>query len=118
MRPTKNALLVASAAVLLAACSGTATQSSSEPSETPSASAGPGTPSSAPSAAASAAALFSPATSPSGAIHGTVTPSVMPPPIGELHSWTLHIEDASGAPIENATVTVVGDMPAHGHGLG
>jgi hypothetical protein len=42
----------------------------------------------------------------------------MPPPIGELHSWTLHIEDASGAPIENATVTVVGDMPAHGHGLG
>ena len=34
-----------------------------------------------------------------------------------VHQWILHIETADGAPVEGATVTVGGDMPAHGHGM-
>ena len=34
-----------------------------------------------------------------------------------MHTWTLHIEDASGQPVEGAEISVNGDMPQHGHGL-
>ena len=37
--------------------------------------------------------------------------------INRIHSWTLHVEDAAGAPVENAVIAVDGDMPQHGHGL-
>jgi hypothetical protein len=42
---------------------------------------------------------------------------VAPPPVNDLHAWTLHVETAAGEPVENASITVDGDMPAHGHGL-
>ena len=32
-------------------------------------------------------------------------------------SWELTIKDADGKPVNDAKVTVVGDMPQHGHGL-
>lgn len=38
-------------------------------------------------------------------------------PVNEMQSWTLHVETAAGQPVENATITVDGDMPQHGHGL-
>jgi hypothetical protein len=38
-------------------------------------------------------------------------------PVNKLHQWTLHIETLDELPIENATITVDGDMPQHGHGL-
>lgn len=38
-------------------------------------------------------------------------------PVNQMHEWTLHVESADGAPIEDATITVDGDMPQHGHGL-
>jgi len=38
-------------------------------------------------------------------------------PINQMHQWTLHVETADGQPVENATITVDGDMPQHGHGL-
>ena len=38
-------------------------------------------------------------------------------PINQMHEWTLHVESADGTPVENATITVDGDMPQHGHGL-
>ena len=38
-------------------------------------------------------------------------------PINQMHEWTLHVEGADGTPVENATITVDGDMPQHGHGL-
>jgi hypothetical protein len=38
-------------------------------------------------------------------------------PVNQMHQWTLHVETADGQPVENATITVDGDMPAHGHGL-
>jgi hypothetical protein len=38
-------------------------------------------------------------------------------PVNKIHQWTLHVETMNGQPIENATITVDGDMPQHGHGL-
>ena len=38
-------------------------------------------------------------------------------PVNQIHQWTLHVETAEGDPVENATITVDGDMPEHGHGL-
>jgi hypothetical protein len=40
-----------------------------------------------------------------------------PVPLLQLHSWTVTIRDAAGKPVDGATVTVSGGMPAHGHGL-
>jgi hypothetical protein len=37
--------------------------------------------------------------------------------INRIHSWELTITDADGQPVNDAEVTVVGDMPEHGHGL-
>lgn len=38
-------------------------------------------------------------------------------PVNQMHQWTLHVETADGQLVENATITVDGDMPQHGHGL-
>ncbi|HEY9525988.1 MAG TPA: FixH family protein [Anaerolineales bacterium] len=38
-------------------------------------------------------------------------------PINQMHEWTLHVESADGTPVEDAAITVDGDMPQHGHGL-
>jgi hypothetical protein len=38
-------------------------------------------------------------------------------PVNKLHTWTLHVETAGGEPVDDATIAVDGDMPAHGHGL-
>ena len=38
-------------------------------------------------------------------------------PVNQMHQWTLHVQTAGGHPVENATITVDGDMPQHGHGL-
>ena len=37
--------------------------------------------------------------------------------INQMHTWMLHVETADGQPVENATITVDGGMPQHGHGL-
>ena len=37
--------------------------------------------------------------------------------ISQIHQWILHVETADGQLVENATITVDGDMPEHGHGL-
>lgn len=39
------------------------------------------------------------------------------PKINSMHSWILHIENASGENIEGAIVEVDGGMPEHDHGL-
>jgi hypothetical protein len=39
------------------------------------------------------------------------------PPINMVHQWILHIETRDEEPVEGASVTVGGDMPAHGHGM-
>lgn len=45
------------------------------------------------------------------------TPSASPVPLLTLHSWTIHVTDASGAPVSDAELTVVGGMPEHTHGF-
>ena len=37
--------------------------------------------------------------------------------INQMHSWTLHVETADGAPVENAVIQVSGGMPEHFHGM-
>lgn len=52
-----------------------------------------------------------------GAFRASYTPSETPIPINRLHAWTLHLETPDGAPIDDADISVDGDMPQHGHGL-
>jgi hypothetical protein len=47
----------------------------------------------------------------------TIRPAVATIPINTIHSWTLHVETPDGKPVENAAITLNGDMPQHGHGL-
>jgi hypothetical protein len=37
--------------------------------------------------------------------------------VNRIHSWELSVKDADGQPINDAEVTVVGDMPGQGQGL-
>lgn len=37
--------------------------------------------------------------------------------INRIHSWTLHVSTAEGAPVTNAVLTIEGGMPEHNHGL-
>lgn len=34
-----------------------------------------------------------------------------------LETWTVTVKDGAGQPVDNATITVGGGMPEHGHGL-
>ena len=52
-----------------------------------------------------------------GAFKVSYTASPGQVPINLLHQWTLHLETATGQPVENAIITVAGDMPQHGHGM-
>ena len=52
-----------------------------------------------------------------GLYRGRIIPDGDSIPTGKLQRWTLHLETASGAPVDVATVTVDGGMPQHGHGL-
>ena len=52
-----------------------------------------------------------------GRYEGTYTPTLEPITIDKLHAWTLHLETPDGKPVEDATITVHGDMPGHGHGM-
>ena len=56
-------------------------------------------------------------TSASGQYRAAIKPDGDSIPRGKLQRWTLHLETATGSPIDNATVTVDGGMPQHGHGL-
>lgn len=45
------------------------------------------------------------------------TSSPAPVPLLQVHSWTVTIADAAGQPVNDASITVLGGMPAHAHGL-
>jgi len=47
----------------------------------------------------------------------SVSSRLDPIAINQIHSWTLHVETATGQAVDNARITVDGGMPAHGHGL-
>jgi hypothetical protein len=80
-----------------------------EPAVTPPASVEP-TPVAAPGSIA-------PAESNNKQFKASVTSELEPVVINQLHSWTLHVQSADGAPVEDATITVTGSMPAHSHGM-
>ena len=52
-----------------------------------------------------------------GAYRATIQPQGDTIPKGKLHRWTLHLETASGQPVDGAQIAVDGGMPQHGHGL-
>src|SRR5262245_40902279 len=52
-----------------------------------------------------------------GLYRGTIKPDGDSIPQGKLQKWTLHLETVAGAPVDQATITVDGGMPQHGHGL-
>ncbi len=56
-------------------------------------------------------------TSDEGRFVASFTSALDPIAINQMHSWTLHVETADGAPVENATIRVSGDMPEHRHGM-
>ena len=56
-------------------------------------------------------------TSEAGLYVATIHPQGDSIPKGKLQRWTLHLETASGAPVDKAALTVDGGMPQHGHGL-
>lgn len=52
-----------------------------------------------------------------GTFNVSYTASTGAVPVNQMHQWTLHVETADGQPVTDATITVDGDMPQHGHGL-
>ncbi len=52
-----------------------------------------------------------------GVYRVTYSSSETPVPVNELHSWALHVETSGGQPVDNAAITIFGDMPQHGHGM-
>jgi len=44
-------------------------------------------------------------------------PGLQPVAINRMHSWVVHVETAEGSPVANASVTLIGGMPDHDHGL-
>lgn len=52
-----------------------------------------------------------------GHYRATIRPQGDSIPQGKLQRWTLHVETATGAPVDSAEFSVDGSMPQHGHGL-
>lgn len=53
----------------------------------------------------------------SGKLRASYASAVTPVPLNQIHAWTVHVETADGAPVENAQVEFDGGMPEHNHGL-
>jgi hypothetical protein len=47
----------------------------------------------------------------------TILPEGSTVPINEIHTWVLRVQMPDGQPVADATITINGDMPEHGHGL-
>ena len=52
-----------------------------------------------------------------GLFNVSYTASTGTVPVNQIHQWTLHVETTDGQIVEDATISVDGDMPQHGHGL-
>jgi hypothetical protein len=48
---------------------------------------------------------------------GGYTARLDPIAINQMHTWVFHLASAAGQPLEEAHITVDGEMPQHGHGL-
>jgi hypothetical protein len=47
----------------------------------------------------------------------TMKPEVDPIPLREMHSWKINVQTKAGRAVIDASITVEGGMPEHGHGL-
>jgi hypothetical protein len=61
--------------------------------------------------------IIQPALSNNGLFKASVTSELDTVAINQLHSWTLNLTTADGVPVEDATIIVTGNMPAHAHGM-
>lgn len=52
-----------------------------------------------------------------GLFHVRYRPEAGGVPVNRIHAWVIHVENAKGEPVEDASLTVDGGMPAHNHGL-
>jgi hypothetical protein len=52
-----------------------------------------------------------------GVYRATYNSSETPIPVNELHTWKLHVETADKKPVDDAAISIFGDMPQHGHGM-
>ena len=57
------------------------------------------------------------AVSEAGLFRISIQSEVDPIPINTTHAWRLHVENMNGQAVGDASITVDGGMPAHGHGL-
>jgi hypothetical protein len=39
------------------------------------------------------------------------------PPLNQMHSWTVHVDDRDGGAVTGAVISIIGGMPDHDHGL-
>ena len=53
----------------------------------------------------------------SGYYRVSYTSQLEPLTINRIHDWIIHVEDAEGAPVDGASVSITGGMPEHNHGL-
>lgn len=44
-------------------------------------------------------------------------PPASSPAINQIHAWHIKLNSPDGTPVRNASITVGGGMPQHGHGL-
>lgn len=47
----------------------------------------------------------------------TIEAGLDPLAVGPMHSWTIEVKTIDGRPVDDASVTIDGGMPQHGHGL-
>lgn len=52
-----------------------------------------------------------------GLYHVQLMPDTTPITVRKMHTWTVLVETASGAPVKKAQIAISGVMPQHGHGL-
>jgi hypothetical protein len=52
-----------------------------------------------------------------GLYRAAVAPQATPITVGSMHSWTVTLQTANGAPVKGAKIGINGGMPQHGHGL-
>lgn len=44
-------------------------------------------------------------------------PALQPVSINRIHNWVVHVETADGDAVDGATISLIGGMPDHDHGL-
>ena len=56
-------------------------------------------------------------TSDQGHFRVQISSDANPIPLRRIHTWTIHLADDSGSPVNGAAIRVSGGMPEHNHGL-